>query len=369
MTMRDRRQILTAGAGVMLTGVLPRLAGAQTASMPAFAPMPGAWRQYEVRTRVEIAKREGPAQAWIPTAGFTAEAWMRPGGTTWSIESGEARVVRDTASGAAMVHAVWSSGTAPARIEVVDRFSGRDRSTAADGRVALDATERQRYLAASDFIPVDGIVRTTAERIIEGAQSPIDRVRRIYDWIVETTHRDPKTRGCGAGDIARMLETQSYGGKCADLNALFVGLARASGIPARDIYGIRVAPSAFGYKSLGANSPTITKAQHCRAEVYIDGTGWMAMDPADVRKVMLEEPPGNLPAADLKVKAARAALFGAWETNWLAYNDAHDVKLPGSAGPPVPFLMYPQAEIDGARLDPLEPDSVSYVITAKELAA
>ena len=35
--------------------------------------------------------------------------------------------------------------------------------------------------------------------------------------------------------------------------------------------------------------------------------------------------------------------------NWIAYNDAHDVVLPGSKGKPLPFLMYPQAEIAGTR--------------------
>src|SRR5256886_9266876 len=30
-------------------------------------------------------------------------------------------------------------------------------------------------------------------------------------------------RGCGIGDISWMLETRNLGGKCADLNALFVG--------------------------------------------------------------------------------------------------------------------------------------------------
>ena len=35
--------------------------------------------------------------------------------------------------------------------------------------------------------------------------------------------------------------------------------------------------------------------------------------------------------------------------NWLAYNFAHDIELPGSSGPRVGFLMYPQAEVDGER--------------------
>jgi transglutaminase-like putative cysteine protease len=109
--------------------------------------------------------------------------------------------------------------------------------------------------------------------------------------VVENTFRDPKVRGCGIGDIASMLEKGNLGGKCADLNALYVGLARAAGLPARHVYGLRTASSALGYKSLGPASAIITKGQHCRAEVYLDGYGWVPVDPADVRKVVLEEPP------------------------------------------------------------------------------
>jgi transglutaminase-like putative cysteine protease len=93
--------------------------------------------------------------------------------------------------------------------------------------------------------------------------------------VVESTHRDPKTRGCGLGDVRFMLEHQALGGKCADLNALFVALARAEGIPARDVYGVRVARSALGYASLGPAGGDITKAQHCRAEFWLPTHGWV----------------------------------------------------------------------------------------------
>ena len=121
----------------------------------------------------------------------------------------------------------------------------------------------------------------------------------------------------------------------------------------------------MGYKSLGASSQNVTKAQHCRAEVYLTGFGWVAVDPADVRKVMLEEPPGNRPAGDEMVEKARARLFGSWEMNWMAYNFAHDVALPGASGGPLGFLMYPQAETAEGRLDSLDPDTFRYEITAR----
>ncbi len=173
-------------------------------------------------------------------------------------------------------------------------------------------------------------------------------------------------RGCGLGNIRAMLETGNLGGKCADLNALFVGLARAAGIPARDVYGVRVADSAE-FKSLG-KSGDVTKAQHCRAECYLSDFGWVPVDPADVRKVVLEER-GGVPLSDPIAQRARQKLFGAWEMNWLAFNYAADLRLIQSAGDPLAYFMYPQAETVEGRKDCLDPDAFRYKMTARELAA
>ena len=78
-------------------------------------------------------------------------------------------------------------------------------------------------------MPTDGIVKETAQEITRGATTDTQKAKAIYEWIVDNTFRDPKTRGCGVGDIKTMLETGNLGGKCADINALYVGLARARG--------------------------------------------------------------------------------------------------------------------------------------------
>ena len=85
-----------------------------------------------------------------------------------------------------------------------------------------------------------------------------------------------------------------------------------------------------------------------------------------MRKVVLEEPPGNRPLDDDMVKSARKRLSGSWEMNWMAYNFANDVALLGSSGAPVSFLMYPQAETSEGRLDSLDPDNFKYEIASKE---
>src|SRR5258705_11175869 len=101
------------------------------------------------------------------------------------------------------------------------------------------------------MLPTDGIVKATATEIVSGAKTDLQKARAIYEWIVDNTFRNPKTRGCGVENIRFMLESRDLGGKCADLNALYVALARAAGLPARAGYGIRVAQSNLAYKSLG----------------------------------------------------------------------------------------------------------------------
>ena len=356
-----------ASGALAASAAVPRMASAQT----AFRPSPEfGWRVFELTTRVEVLKPAGVTRVWLPLPSIEEEAWMRPMGNLWQGNAAAMRVVREPAYGAAMLYAEWPAGQSAPTLELVSRVATRDRAydLSAPGKIEpLDPAARELYTRATELLPTDGIVRETALGITWGAKSDLDKARLIYDWICDNTFRDPKVRGCGFGDISAMLETGNLSGKCADLNALFVGLARAVGLPARDVYGIRIADSRFGYRSLG-KSGDISQAQHCRAEVWLPGFGWVPVDPADVRKVALEEPPGDRPLADAKVAAARAGLFGAWEGNWIAYNVAHDLTLPGSTGPELGFFMYPQAELAGVRLDCLDPDGFVYGITSTEIA-
>jgi transglutaminase-like putative cysteine protease len=364
-----KRQAFIRGGAALSLGLAGLRGTARAASNP-FDPTPGAWRTYTVRTTVSIAPGDA-AKLWIPIPWFTESSWMRPGKSSWSGLAASAEVATEPRYGAKMFYSELGASTKVREVTATSMVSTRNRNVdfSVPQPSSLSDEERRLYLAPTLFIPTDGIVKTTADKITAGATSDLEKAQRIYTWVVTNTYRNPKTRGCGLGNISFLLQTGDFGGKCADLNGLVVGLARASGLPARDLYGIRVAPSAFGYKSLGANSATITKSQHCRAEIFVNEYGWIPADAADVRKVMLEEPPGNLSPNDPKVIDARDTLFGAWEGNYMAYNDAHDVALPGSSGDPVPFLMYPQAEVGGVRSDSLDATTFTYEITVAEARA
>jgi transglutaminase-like putative cysteine protease len=328
----------------------------------------GRRRTFEITTRVDVLQASDVTRVWLPTP-LAAAPYQQTMGDTYHAVGGRTVMIETNANDPDILGAEWENGN-PAVLTLTSRVATQDHAANLDAPTVpppRDLTEFAHFLRPTRLIPIDGIVKKTADAITHGAGTDFERARAIYDWIVDNTFRDPKTQGCGVGDIRFMLESGHLGGKCADLNALFVGLARAAGLPARDVYGLRVAKSSKGLRSLGLASDDATRAQHCRAEVYLTGYGWVPVDPADVRKVVLEEPSGNLKMDDDRVKTARARLFGSWEMNWIAYNFAHDVTLPGSKRGTIGYFMYPQAETGNGRLDSLDPEHFKYQITAKEI--
>lgn len=357
-----RRDFLKTSAAAAASAVLPwRESLAETG-----------WRTFDVTSKIEVLMPEGVSRIWLPLPGLDT-AWQTRLGNSWKGDASRAQILSDGKYGVSMFYAEWQDSRSIPTVELSSRFMTRDHAVDLSGPAAdaarLSPSEVAFYIAPTELIPTDGIVLDTARGITRGAKTNLQKGRAIYEWTVDNTFRDPKTRGCGLGDIKAMLESGQMGGKCADINAVFVGLCRAVGVPARDIYGIRVAPSKLGYKSLGANTQSISRGQHCRAEFFAQGYGWVPVDPGDVRKVALEEPPGKLAMDHPLVVAARKRLFGSWEMNWLAFNTGHDIALPNSRGLKLPFLMYPNGETGGERLDQLEPDTFKYTIRWRELKA
>lgn len=330
---------------------------------------PSGWRTFEVTTKVEVLKPSGVTRIWLPAALVRDTPFQRTLANRYQAEAGTVKLIKDRRNALGMVLASYAPQRSPV-LTLSSRVMVRNYDvelSVPESTPQVSEAELDYFLQPTRYVPTNGIVQETARKAIAGRGTEVEKARAIYDWIVENTFRDPKVQGCGRGDIGRMLESGNLGGKCADLNALFVGLARSVGLPARDVYGVRIGKSELGYKSLGLSTNNATKAQHCRAEVYLRGHGWVPVDPADVRKVVLEEPPGNRPLSDQAVAQVRGRLFGSWEMNWMAYNFAHDVALPGSSGKPVPFLMYPEAETENGRIDSYDPDAFKYEITSHEI--
>jgi transglutaminase-like putative cysteine protease len=368
----DRRTFLkvsTALPVVAAASQVPGLGSVARAQQKEFDPRPGAGRTFEVTARVEILNPRGVTRVWLPVPSISRE-FQAPMDNQWSGNAKRMQIVDDGKHDARMLYAEFAETETAPVVELVSIVQTQSRALdwSKKKSVTEDAGVLRAWTAPSDLMPTEGIVKDTAVDITRGAGTDLEKVKAVFDWILVNTYREPKVRGCGVGDIQAMLETKNFGGKCGDINALFVGLLRSVGVPARDIYGIRVAPSAFGYKALGAGSANITKAQHCRAEVFLRDYGWVAMDPADVGKVAREETSEWLPIDHPLVTAVRPKLFGGWEGNWIGFNMSHDVALPSATkGGKLGFLMYPQGETAEGRKDSLDPDAFKYTITSREI--
>ena len=269
-----RRSLLKGGAALGALALAPALVRAQSTPERRFAPMPGDWRTFEITTRVELADPVGATRIWLPVPSIDSH-WQRSLDSSYT-SNGSARMAADGVEGARMVYAEFAAGVKPV-LEVTSRVQTRNRAdlNAQRSFEKEDAATLRHYTRATALLPTDGIVRQTALKAIQSAKTDEAKARAIYNWVVANAWREPKVRGCGEGDIKTMLETGNMGGKCADINALFVGLCRSVGLPARDVYGIRLVPSAFGYKELSGNPTSLKGAQHCRAEVYLQAHGWV----------------------------------------------------------------------------------------------
>ena len=251
-----------------------------------------------------------------------------------------------------MLYAKWDAGAAERTLTFTfdvkrDELQRRDFP---QKEAEWDPADYALYLAPTRLGPIDGEVKKLVDTITKGKTGVLEKAKAIYDWTCENTWRNPETKGCGVGDVNRLLKEPS--GKCADISSIYVALARAAGVPAREILGIRQGKKAV---------QDITKWQHCWSEFYLPGYGWVPVDPADVRKMMLKE---NLKPEDKKTKDYRAYFWGGVDPYRIKLGEGRDLELnPAQHGEPVNYLMYPYAQVDTKTLDWLDPATFKYTIT------
>ncbi len=293
------------------------------------------------------------ARLWIPYPVSDADQQITD--VNISGDYAEAAVYTDRVFQTPMLSARWDKGANSRKLTfafAVDRREVTHRDLPA-AEAAWNPADYALYLAPTSLGPIDGRVKRLADHITEGQSGVLGKARAIYDWIVENMYRDPDARGCGAGDVCTLLEKP--GGKCADIHSVFVSLARAAGVPSREIFGIRQGKVA---------EQDITTWQHCWAEFYLPGYGWVPVDPGDVRKMMLKE---KLQLADAKAAEYSKYFWGGIDPFRVRFGTGRDLVLnPAQQGGAVNYLMYPYAQVGGQTLDWLDPATFKYTITYRE---
>ena len=182
-----------------------------------------------------------------------------------------------------------------------------------------------RWLQPDRLVPVDDKIRGWAREVVEQAhaKTDIEMARAIYNHVVATVKYDKTGKGWGNGDIYYACDARR--GNCTDFHAIFIGYARALGIPARFAIGFPL-PADRGEGKIGG--------YHCWSEFYAKGIGWVPVDASEA---------GKNPAK-------REYFFGAHDENRIEFSKGRDVVLtPRQHGDPLNYFIYPYAEVDGKK--------------------
>jgi len=189
-----------------------------------------------------------------------------------------------------------------------------------------DPAKLAQYLRPDRLVPLDDQIHAWATEVVTSANAHTDleMARAIYNHVVATVKYDKTGKGWGRGDI--YYACQERRGNCTDFHAIFIGYARAMGIPARFAIGVPLPATRGEGKILG---------YHCWAEFYARGIGWVPIDASEASK----NPP------------KREYFFGAHDENRLEFSKGRDVVLmPRQKGDPLNYFIYPYAEADGRPL-------------------
>jgi transglutaminase-like putative cysteine protease len=182
-----------------------------------------------------------------------------------------------------------------------------------------------QWLRPDKRVPIDDRVRKLAREVTQDKKSDLEKEHAIYDYVVDNMSYDKSGTGWGNGDIFWACDMKR--GNCTDFHALFIGLSRASGIPARFSIGFPIPPER-GQGEIGG--------YHCWAEFYLNGFGWVPVDASEARKH----------------PEKRAYFFGAHDENRVQFTTGRDLVLnPRQTGEPLNYFIYPYVEVNGQPYD------------------
>src|SRR5690349_13139511 len=146
----------------------------------------------------------------MPTGLIPDTPYQKTLENSFHANGGKAERIENKVDGLAMVVAEFGPGAKPV-LTVTTRIETRNYAVdfvTPGPREKESQSALEHFLRPTKLLPTDGIVLQTAKQITAGAKNDLERARAIYEWIVENTFRNPKTRGCGTGDIRFMLETK-----------------------------------------------------------------------------------------------------------------------------------------------------------------
>jgi len=230
---------------------------------------------------------------------------------------------------------IQNPGTGPVTVEVDfkvrrSEYLRRDLVSYKPASVRAIDPGMQTYLAADRLVPLNDRIKKIAEEVTRGKKTDLDKARAIYDYTIANMKYDKSGEGWGRGDIIFACDAKR--GNCTDFHALFMGLCRVSGIPARFSIGFPL-PEKHGEGQI--------PGYHCWAEFYLTGYGWVPVDASEA----------------WKHPEKKDYFFGGHDENRVQLSTGRDLILrPRQQGDPLNYFVYPYVEADGKTLKSVKTD-------------
>ncbi len=132
--------------------------------------------------------------------------------------------------------------------------------------------EAKPFLGASESIDPKSPVLAKIVATLKGTNDA-ETALNILEWMRKNIRYELKKKGIGELDFKTMEEIVERGhAECRGYTLLFTALCRAAGVPARPVWGLAKLPGTVA-------KPKGDFASHNWCEVYVNGCGWVPVDP------------------------------------------------------------------------------------------
>lgn len=127
-------------------------------------------------------------------------------------------------------------------------------------------TQPEAYIESND-----SVIESLATALVADRKNPFRIAEKMYDFVISQLKYEAQSEARGA--LWALLNRR---GDCTEYGTLFVALMRAVGIPARTVTGHMTNALSQGGV---ANATIWADSPHLWAEFYVEGYGWIPVDP------------------------------------------------------------------------------------------
>ncbi|MCS7263912.1 MAG: transglutaminase domain-containing protein [Armatimonadetes bacterium] len=201
----------------------------------------------------------------------------------------------------------------------------------------------------SRIVVNDHRIRALAQKIVNGATEPFERVKRVLEFIIDTmnySHGECSLQASALHALTRRV------GHCSDYHGFATALLRSLGIPARIVYGI--------------NPHKRHSPSHCKLEVFLHPYGWVPFDLSETDKVLEQLSKSDLPE---RVKAQKRDAILQWlfsgfrDNTWFRVTTGTDFPVVPAVAPNPPVIRTAYIVCDDKILpdpDPANPNRMEF---------